>query len=87
MDSARAIADVLQREYGDATQTVLDLRVAGAIVAELRALGWADPGEVRAIVAAAGGRVEVPESILRDPPELMLAEWRPDFTTVLTTKQ
>lgn len=68
LDYTQEVADVLQREYGDASQTVLDRKVAAAIIHHLREIGWFSPDEVRAVVASAGGRIDVQERHLVDPP-------------------
>lgn len=57
------VRGIIQRTYGDATQTVLDDRCARAIVAHLHHLGWASPAEVARVVAAAGGQVDVNEDV------------------------
>lgn len=54
-----AVRGILQSGYGDATQTVLDDRVASDILNGLRERGWASPAEVAAIIHAAGGDVLV----------------------------
>ena len=53
------VRDVIQRVYGDASQTVLDYAAAREIVAALRDAGWASLQEVGAIIHAAGGDVTV----------------------------
>jgi hypothetical protein len=67
-DAVRAIREEIQRGYGDATQTVLDHQVAGAILERLRGMGWFSPEEVRTVVASAGGRVLVDTRRMADPP-------------------
>lgn len=80
------VASVIQKGYQDATQTVLDRMVSEDIVEALRAAGWATPEEVRAIVAAAGGRVEVSLAVACDPPA-QITRWRDVATgsTILVT--
>lgn len=58
-EDRRAVRDVIQRGYGDATQTILDDQVAGNILTELKTRGWISLQEVGAIVAASGGEVRV----------------------------
>ena len=53
------VANALQSGYGDATQTVLDQRVARKVVRALREVGWCSPDEVALIVEAAGGSVVI----------------------------
>lgn len=60
------VAGVIQRIYGDATQTVLDRRAAREIVAALRSAGWASLDEVAMLIEAAGGTVTIPGNIMRD---------------------
>jgi hypothetical protein len=80
------VARVIQCGYQDATTSVLDALVAEDIVAALREAGWATPGEVATIVAAAGGRVEVSERCATDPPATLTRWYRPDtFSTIFTT--
>lgn len=57
-----AVRGILQSGYGDATQTVLDDRVASDILNGLRERGWASPAEVAAIIHAAGGDVQRPHA-------------------------
>jgi hypothetical protein len=80
------VVDVIREGYGDSTTTQLDLEVSENIVKALRTAGWASPDEVRAIVAAAGGRVSVPFDLMLDPPAV-LTSWRDPLhdATVLTT--
>lgn len=66
---AELVAQVIRSGYQDATSTVLDRQVARDIVNALREAGWAAPEEVRAIVAAAGGRVSVSDNLIMDPPK------------------
>lgn len=70
-DAVTAIREEIQSGYGDATQTVLDSRVASAIVKRLRDMGWAAPDEVRALIACAGGRIVLDERTMMDPPGTM----------------
>lgn len=58
----QAVRDTLQKGYGDATQTVLDDRVAGDILQTLRERGWASLDVVAAIIDAAGGEVRLTEA-------------------------
>jgi hypothetical protein len=66
--SLKAIADELQKGYKDPTQVELDFEVAQSIEERLRSEGWVSPEGVRALVASAGGRIEVEEQTLIDPP-------------------
>ena len=68
----QAVRDALQTGYGDATQTVLDDRVAGQVIQSLRDRGWCSPDEVAAIVLAAGGEVTVPDEILMHADQLQV---------------
>lgn len=63
------VAEVIQRVYGDATQTVLDRRAASEIVAALRTAGWASLDEVALLIEAAGGEITVPGRMLSDTRE------------------
>lgn len=63
------VADVLQRVYGDATQTVLDRRAAEEVVEALRRAGWATLDEVAILIESAGGSITVPDLIAGDPRE------------------
>jgi hypothetical protein len=67
------VAAALQRGYGDATQTVLDHRVAREVIKALREVGWCSPDEVALIVEAAGGSVTVSDDVVwqafRNPDE------------------
>ena len=69
------VAGALQAGYGDATQTVLDTKVAGQVVKALREAGWCSPDEVALIVEAAGGSVTVTddavERVWRQPDEAL----------------
>lgn len=60
------VAGVLQRVYGDASQTVLDRRAASEVVSALRNAGWASLDEVAVLIEAAGGSVTVPGSLIHD---------------------
>lgn len=60
------VADVIQRVYGDATQTFLDRQAASEIVAALRRAGWASLDEVAVLIEAAGGSITVPDALLCD---------------------
>ncbi len=74
MTDERTVADVcqiIQRAYGDASQTVLDRECALAIIRHLREEGWSPPETVAAIVAAAGGRVEVSDDLLAEDHDLL----------------
>lgn len=54
-----AIRGTLQAGYGDATQTVLDDRVAGAVLSTLRERGWASLDEMALVIMAAGGEIRI----------------------------
>ena len=71
-ETTRAIREEIQRGYHDATQTVLDDRVAQAIEDRLRSMGWASPDEVRALVASAGGEIVLDPRFILDPPGEMV---------------
>ena len=60
----QAVMDVLQRVYGDATQTVLDHQAASEVIAELRRRGWASLDDVARIIVAAGGEVTIPDRLM-----------------------
>lgn len=86
-DIVTEIAGLIQAGYEDATQTELDWQVARSIERRLRGLGWASPEEVRALVAAAGGRLVVPDNLLADPPGAIWTSRREsDFSTVLEVR-
>jgi hypothetical protein len=72
-DWTQVVVDEIQQGYGDATQTELDVRVARAIIDRLLSMGWADPESVRALVAGAGGRIEVARRVMADPPAELFA--------------
>lgn len=55
------VRDALQAGYGDATQSILDDRVAGDVLDALREHGWASLTEIAAIILAAGGEVRISE--------------------------
>lgn len=82
------VASVIREGYQDATTSALDRMVAEGILKALRDAGWATPDEVRAIVAGAGGRVEVPFNIAVDPPPV-LTRWQDVATdaTILITAE
>lgn len=67
-DWAQVVADVLQRAYGDATQVTLDHQAAAAVLNELGRRGWAAPEYVAALVASAGGHIDLQDRHLADPP-------------------
>ena len=75
------VVDVIQRVYGDATQTPLDRQAASEIVAALRAAGWASLDEVAMLIEAAGGEITVPGRILGDPRERRVTS-QEDFATM-----
>jgi hypothetical protein len=58
-DPVRVVRDVIQRAYGDATQTPLDHQAASEIVTALRSMGWASLNEVALLIEAAGGSIKV----------------------------
>jgi hypothetical protein len=66
MSAERLVRDVIQRVYGDATQTVLDQRAASEIVTAFRAAGWASLDEVAVLIEAAGGSITVPHRLMMD---------------------
>lgn len=57
-----AIRGALQHGYGDATQTVLDDRVAGNVLETLKSRGWASLQEVGALILAAGGEIRLTDA-------------------------
>ena len=59
MSDRQAIKAALQQGYGDASQTVLDDRVAGDVLSTLRERGWASLQEVAMLIIAAGGEIRV----------------------------
>lgn len=67
--AADLVAGVIQRVYGDATQTVLDRRAASEILTALRGAGWTSLDEVAMLIEAAGGEITVPRRILSDARE------------------
>lgn len=75
------VADVIQRVYGDATQTALDRQAAREIVAALRQAGWASLDEVAMLIQAAGGEIIVPADILSDARERRVTR-QDDFATL-----
>jgi len=65
MTTARAaIRATLQQGYGDATQTVLDDKVAGDVLSTLRERGWASIQEVGALILAAGGEIRLTDAVM-----------------------
>ena len=58
-DSKQLVRDIIQRVYGDATQTVLDDTAATAVISALRRVGWASPEETALLIKAAGGQVTI----------------------------
>ena len=62
----QAVMDALQRGYGDATQGVLDAKVASDILRVLRERGWASLSDVASVILAAGGEVVVTPKAQRD---------------------
>lgn len=58
-DSKQLVCDVIQRVYGDATQTALDYKAATEIVVALGQAGWAAPEDIALLIKAAGGQVEI----------------------------
>lgn len=77
-DAVSAVRDVIQRVYGDATQTALDHQAAREIVAALRQRGWASLSEVAMLIEAAGGSVVVPDVLASDVRE-RIVERHEDF--------
>jgi len=78
------ICNIIQRVYGDATQTFLDEAAARAIVQHIEG-EFASMEMVAAIVMAAGGRVVVPRSLLEEPLEIRVfypAEFPTDIIEV-----
>lgn len=69
INAVDVVRNVIQRVYGDATQTVLDAQAAREIVAALREMGWASLEEVAVLIEAAGGSVTVPDSLMLDTRE------------------
>lgn len=67
IDWTAEVAGVIQRVYGDASQTVLDHRCAGQVLAVLREAGWLAPDDVARLVLAAGGEIRVPDRLRGDP--------------------
>lgn len=63
MTAEQIVRDVIQRVYGDATQTMLDSQAAREIVAALRDAGWASLDEVALLIEAAGGSITVPHNL------------------------
>jgi hypothetical protein len=74
-DIVQGITDVIQRVYGDATQSALDHRAASEIWRHLTERGVIPPSLIAAIVESAGGEVIVPSRVILDPPDqLWLSE-------------
>lgn len=74
MDARLVVRDVIQRVYGDATQTVLDDRAASEIVAALREMGWASIDEVGRLIAAAGGEVTISDRLMLSGEEYVVTK-------------
>lgn len=66
------IMTIIQKTYGDATQTVLDRRCAEAIEAHIQKAGWTSPEITRAMVASAGGHIDLREADVLDPPDMLI---------------
>lgn len=66
MSATKIVQDVIQRVYGDATQTALDHEAAVEILRALRAAGWASLDEVAVLIEAAGGSITVPDRLMGD---------------------
>ena len=66
------ITGIIQVTYGDATQTPLDRECACRIIDHLRQSGWVSPDVVCAMVASAGGSIDIQEEHLADPPDLLI---------------
>lgn len=60
------VTEVIQRVYGDATQTVLDQKAASEILDALRSAGWASLDEIAILIEAAGGEIVVPHRLAFD---------------------
>lgn len=87
-DTKQTIMDTIQRVYGDASQSLLDRKAAVEIVKDFERLGWMDPFTLRAIVAAAGGKIVLESDQLMDPPEeLLLYEQMDPPAHVLRTRR
>jgi hypothetical protein len=79
LDAARAeVRSVIQRVYGDATQTVLDHRAAEAIVSALLAAYWIPPTALAGVVLGAGGQAAMDLRPLDGGYELLT--WREPLT-------
>lgn len=57
--ATKIVRDVIQRVYGDATQSDLDFRAAEEILRALQEAGWASLEDVAMLISAAGGEIEV----------------------------
>lgn len=79
LDAARAeVRAVIQRVYGDATQTVLDHRAAEAIVSALLAAYWIPPTALAGVVLGVGGQAAMDLRPLDGGYELLT--WRDALT-------
>lgn len=81
-----AICEIIREVYGDATTSVLDRRCAERIVRHMETIG-ATPTIVRAIIASVGGKVDVQEKYLVDPPRFLTSYRRDDDTWRLQTSK
>lgn len=79
------IRNIIQETYGDATQTVLDDECARRIVARVAQNGvsW---DVLATVVASAGGRVEIDDRYVFDPPQLLISTDAMSTGRVLTTR-
>lgn len=62
------IAVTIQRVYGDATSTALDMKAAEEIWKYLQSRGVVPLSGVATLVAAAGGQIAITEDLMIDPP-------------------
>lgn len=69
LDARLVVQDVIQRVYGDATQTTLDCEAATEIVRALRGMGWASLDDVGMLIEAVGGEITVPHRVLANDRE------------------
>lgn len=67
VDWTAEVAAVIQRVYGDATQSVLDVRCARAVLEMLQERCWLPPDDAARLVIAVGGEVRLSDRLRMDP--------------------
>lgn len=80
-DSKQLVLEVIQRVYGDATQTELDDHAASEIIAALRRVGWASPDDVALLIKAAGGEITITRRMREESTKHQVLESWEDLAT------